>query len=217
MKKIFITLLLHFFFVMPSFSLGSIITTRNSYFYAKPNLQSTQYYISTYNSFKVLDIFVDSRGKVFFLVEKNIIRKKKKGIGFVYVNLEDTKEDKVKFFKKIPVKKSDFLSSYQISTEDLKATGKVFSSKDVPFLNWYEVNYNVDFSEKIWAEDRKVAYRPNKSVKWLNQKYLLRVVIIEPKEKLGITKKKCKRRVINIFFILICDLLVRRYLEKISF
>ena len=78
MKKIFITLLLHFFFVMPSFSLGSIITTRNSYFYAKPNLQSTQYYISTYNSFKVLDIFVDSRGKVFFLVEKNIIRKKKK-------------------------------------------------------------------------------------------------------------------------------------------
>ena len=171
MKKIFITLLLHFFFVMPSFSLGSIITTRNSYFYAKPNLQSTQYYISTYNSFKVLDIFVDSKGKVFFLVEKNIIRKKKKGIGFVYVNLEDTKEDKVKFFKKIPVKKSDFLSSYQISTEDLKATGKVFSSKDVPFLNWYEVNYNVDFSEKIWAEDRKVAYRPNKSVKWLNQKY----------------------------------------------
>ena len=47
-------------------------------------------YISTYNSFKVLDIFVDSRGKVFFLVEKNIsLRKKKKGIGLVYVNLED--------------------------------------------------------------------------------------------------------------------------------
>ncbi len=171
MNKLFFALFVLFFSIQSAFGLGSLITNRNSYFYADPDLRSKKYYIPTYTSFKVLDIFVDSRGKVFFLVEKNTIRKKERGVGFVYVNLEDTKEDKVKFFKKIPIKKGDFLDYYEVSTEDLKATGKVFSSKDVPFLHWYEVDYNIDFSEKIWASNTRIAYRPNKSIEWLKAKY----------------------------------------------
>ncbi len=170
MKKLLFSALLFFLSIGSIFALGSVITTRNSYFYASPDLQSKKYYVPTYSSFKVLDIFIDSNNRIFFLVEKNTIRKKETGTGFVYVDLENTAEKKVKFFKKIPVKQEDFLGYHEVSVEFLKATGKFFPAQDVPFLNWYEVNYNIDFPEKIWAPRSRIVYRANKSLKWLDAK-----------------------------------------------
>ena len=171
MRRFFFNIFLFsLLFTESLFALGSIITLRNSYFYAEPDLQSKKYYVPTYSSFKVLDIFVDSDNQVFFLVKKNTIRKKERGVGFVYVNLEETEEKIVKFFKEIPIKQDNFLQYHEVSVKDLKATGKVFPTKGVPFLFWYEVNYNIDFPEKIWATNSRIAYRPNKSSKWLDTK-----------------------------------------------
>ena len=170
MNKLFFAFFILYFSIQSAFGLGSLITNRNSYFYAEPDLQSKKYYVPTYSSFKVLDIFVDSDNQVFFLVEKNTIHKKERGVGFVYVNLEETEEKIVKFFKEIPIKQDDFLQYHDVSVKDLKATGKRSPAKGVPFLFWYEVNYNIDFPEKIWASNRRVSYRPNKSSKWLDTK-----------------------------------------------
>ena len=94
-KFFFNILLFSLLFAESLFALGSIITLRNSYFYAEPDLQSKKYYVPTYSSFKVLDIFVDSD-------------KKERGVGFVYVNLEETEEKIVKFFKEIPLHPDNF-------------------------------------------------------------------------------------------------------------
>ena len=77
MNKLFFAFFILYFSIQSAFGLGSLITNRNSYFYAEPDLQSKKYYVPTYSSFKVLDIFVDSDNQVFFLVKKILFIKKK--------------------------------------------------------------------------------------------------------------------------------------------
>lgn len=172
-KKLVSLILLNFLYITSSFGLGSLIAIRNNYFYEKPAFNTKRYYITAYRVFKVLDIKSnEEKTRQFFMVEANFIKKIILGKGFVFTDLNKTTEEKIKLFLKTPEKDADLINYYLVPKNALKLTGNFSQPKNFLFANLYEVEYELDLPEKVWAPDSGIAYRPNRSADWLASRSL---------------------------------------------
>ncbi len=170
-KKIAGLLLLFLLFYNNLFATGSLITSRNYYFFKEPSYTSQRYYIPRHQAFNVLDLYKNKEGQYFFLVKANVIKKKEKKIGFVFVNTTLKKDAIVQVFQKIPEKTADILNYYNLASLELKFIAEAGASKIFPFQNWYKVTYNFDVPEEVWVSESVAIYRFDKSALWLSTKF----------------------------------------------
>ena len=168
--RIFFLLFLFFVTSNQLFAVGSLITSRNYYFFQKPSLSSKKYYIPRYQIFEVLDLHKNTKGEYFFLIEANVNKKIIKGEGFILANDNFTENKTVELFLNIPKNETEVLNYYLAPTSAIQSTKERIKSKIFPFLVWQKVIYNFDLPEKVWAADNNVIYRINQSTQWLDNK-----------------------------------------------
>ena len=156
---------------MPSlFATGSLITSRNYYFFQEPITESKKYYISRYRVFKVWDLKKNKKGEYFFLVRANTNKKVNAGKGYIFAadNILENKEQQL--FLTIPQTLEKILDYYLVPIDVLTLTEEKIKSKLFPFQVWQKVNYNFDLPEEVWAANNAVIYRLNQSTQWLENK-----------------------------------------------
>ena len=168
-KKYIFFFLLALTFKMQLLATGSLITIRNYYFFQEARTNSKKYYIPRYQVFDVLDIQKNEQEGYFFLVNANVIQKKKKRIGFIYASLNSAPEELVQIFTIIP-KGQEILNYHKVAFAELKLTKKQIISKDFPFQIWQQVEYNLDLPERVWALENAIVYRFDQSSQWLTKK-----------------------------------------------
>lgn len=169
-KKSFCFFLLLLFSFANLFATGSLITTRNYYFFQKPDINSKKYYIPRYQVFTVLDIKKNEQGEYFFLVEANVVKEKKPGTGLIYTPITTNQEQVVQLFSSLPKQGESFIY-HQVPLIELKINKEQLILKNFPFLTWHKVEYNLDIPEQVWAVESAIIYRYSQSSQWLSKKF----------------------------------------------
>lgn len=181
------------------FATGSLITSRNYYFFQEPKFNSKRYYTPRYQIFNVLDLKKSKDGNYFFLVQANVIKEKKSETGFVYVSSVTSKNQIVQLFPEIPEKEKSILDYYKIPFSELKFTKEQVIAKKFSFQTWHKVEYNFDLPEQVWAAESAVIYRFDQPAQWLSAKFQELLTEKIPRDKRnrilsGNIQKKCSKK-----------------------